>query len=470
MLLPVLLYLFLYVFRKKTYYISILSIFGWYRDSVLRKIEAILFYVSYVAIVLFLSRPYVLKGVSEDNVLLVVDNSYTTLTKYNNANRFAYLLTKARNVANSIGKDSIYYINYDVRKVNISENILPSTKILNMPLLKFFVETNLSVGNVVIFFTDGSGDKGNVIKHFVGNKNFYYYTAGNKAKNYCVSRIRYLSKFLKYSKVFVYLDNYGANMPNVLNINGRKKKIKNNMARVTLPFDTKFIEVKLEDKDDSFVDNYMNVFIHNSNFAIEYKFKRKKNVLLDTLIKKITHVGNKKIVVTDASADGDFYRVIYSGFSPAQKVKKIAFQNISYFDSRVFKNINQITFIRKGSVSQFMFLEGIPLLATNSGYLVLNDGNRIYTSFGIDDNITINRFWHAFLWKRIIEYAAKDHSVKKSNLTFYGKCDLTPAITKEKEFIKSSTLVKHSLQFILKNVVLVLISLYLLVFLILYFL
>ncbi len=467
---PVLLYLFLYLFRKKVYYISILSILGSSGNSILRKVELALFYLSYIAIVLFLSRLYIVKSVNKDNILLVVDSSYTTSTKFNDADRFSYLIAKAKDIAKDVGKKNIYYIDYDIKKRKISEKMVSSDEILNLSLLKFFIDTNLSVGNTIIFFTDGSGDKPNMIEKFKDHRNFYYYIIGSTAKNYCISRIRYTSKFLWFTKVIVYLNNYGIDLPDIVSINGKKKKIKNNVVKTTLPFHTKFLDVKLKNADESYIDNHIKVFIHNSNFALEYRFKQNKNTALSAIRKKIRSSGGKKIVITDGNGYIDSYRVIYAGFSSTQRTKKVAFHNISYFDREVFKNINQINFIKKDKIPQFMFLEGIPLLATNSGYLILSEGNHIYTSFGINDNITINKFWHTFLWKRIIEYAAKDGNIRKSNLSFYGKCDLSPQIRKEKEFVKEYTFVKYSLQAVLRNIIFVLIPLYLLVFLLLYFL
>lgn len=464
LLVPIVFHLLLYFLRKKVYYVSTLNIFGAVQNNVLRKVEIALFYLVYTLIILFLSQPYKVKKVSKDNVLLVIDNSYTTATKYGDSDRFSSLLKKLRNIAMYVGKDRMYYVNYELGKKSITDNLPLSPKKLNMTLLKSFIETNLKLNNIVIFFTDASGSKIDFIDRFKNNSNFYYYIVGSKSKNYCIARVLYLSKFLQKTRIFIYLENYNIKLPSFLTINGRDKKIRGKVIRITLPFATKFIDVRLPDGDDSYIDNYVKISFTNSNVDIKYKLKEGRNILLDTLRKKIISRGNKKIFITDTDMDGNFCKIIYAGFSPTQKIKKIAFRDILYFDARLFKNINKITFVKNKMMPHFMFLEGIPLLATNTGYLILNEGNKIFTSFGINDDITISKFWHTFLWKRIIEFAANEFNLVKSKVSFFENCDISSQTVESKEFVKEMVNTKYSLQPFIRIILVVLIPLYLMLF------
>lgn len=470
LLIPVFIYLVLYLLKRKVYPLSLLSILVEGENKLLKKLETILFYLIYILIVLFLSKPYILKEVNKENIVLIFDNSYTTGVRNNGHIRFTSLLTKLKNISKEIDKDSVYFTNYEMKKGKITDNLSPAQIQLNLTLVKSVIDANLKINNVVIFFTDAAGNKSKIVEEFKNHPNFYYYVETGEAKNYCIAKVKYFSEFLQKIKVIIYFENYGIDLPKLANINGKWKKIKNGKVKIVLPFGTKFIKVKLEKGDDSPVDNNAMLFLSNSNFTLVTKLEGKKNTFLTKLKKKIVSRTNKKILISDRLVEGNYHKIIYTGLSPTQKVKKVAFQNVAYFNPDLFKRIEKITFIKNEKIPQFMFLEGIPLLATNSGYLILEKNNIISTSFKTNENITLNKFWHIFLWKRIIEYSAKEYKFLKSKISLFSNCNLSSSPIKSKEFTKKAATTVYYLQYHLKIVLLLLLPVYLILFILLSFL
>ncbi len=450
--------------KKKYHYISTLDILGGSikKVNILRKIEKILFYAIYVLIAVFLSDPYLIKFKKAENIILIVDNSYSTSIKFNNTTRFAHLIEKARKTALEFDKKNLYYINYDLKKRSVYDKEVPSRNILNHSLLRFFIESNLKIGNIVVFYSDIAVYKKNIINDYKNHNNFYYYIIGGLAKNYCISRISYKSRPFKNRKIKVFFENYGIEFPETIYINGKKKKIKNNKIVTSLSFQTKFLKIVLPGGDDCSIDNQIHMPVYNMKYKIKHEFKTGRKSFLTRIEKLLLSKNKDTILVTDIPITNKYYKIIYTGLSPTQITKNISFQNVIFFEPELFYGINKLSFLKQNNIPHFVFLEGRPLLSTNRGYLILEENGNIFTSFKIDESITTNMFWDVFLWKRIIEYAVGRKNIVKSDVSLFSKCDLSSVKDTNKELTKQGSKFKYHLQHFIKKLLIGFILSYLL--------
>ncbi|MFN7181089.1 MAG: hypothetical protein ACK4NF_00200 [Planctomycetota bacterium] len=469
---PVILNILMYLWRKKFFYLSTLDIVGekTSKDTFFRKIEKILFYSIYVTATIFLAEPYLVKLKKPENVIIVIDNSYSTSVKYENSDRFSLLIEKAKKITRELNIDKVYYFNYDYKKNSLTDNPGVSKNVLNYSLLKHFIQANIKIGNVVILFTDATRNKKKVIDYFKDNENFYYYIVGQSVRNYCISKISHITKPFRERKITLFVESYNQELPPFIIINGRRKKIQTNSISFRLPFHIKFLKAVLPDGDDCYVDNQISLILYNVNFKIKHKFEKRMSSILTGIEKLFLSKRTDTILITDAPISGKFYKVIYTGFTHTQQVRNMSFQKIIFFDPQLFYNINNISFLRNENIPHFVFLEGRPLFATNRGYLILEERGNIFTSFKIDENITTNKFWHIFVWKRIIEYAIGTKNPVKSSIAIYPECDLSSSQMKNKEFNILSTQYKYYPHSFIKTLLVSLLIIYILVIFILIFL